>query len=143
MAEQNGLKDLIHSFLKYLVVGGIAFVIDFSVLEILYRGFNAPQYLAVSGGFVCGLIVTYIMSNKYVFSQRKMADKRTAEFTIFTIIGIIGLLLTNFFMWVFADCCEGIWAMLNLTNYKVELSKIITTGLVLIWNFAARKIILF
>lgn len=143
MSEKSGMKDLINSFLKYLVVGGGAFVIDFSVLEILHKVFGVHKYVAVSCGFCTGLIVTYICSNKFVFSNRKMADKKAAEFTIFTIIGIIGLLMTNLFMWLFTDVCSEVWVACNLSNLAVEISKIITAGLVLIWNFVARKVILF
>ena len=62
-----------------------------------------------------------------------MADKVVAEFLIFLIIGLIGLGLTLLFMWLFVDVA-GIYPL---------ISKLVTTAIVLLWNFGARKIILY
>ena len=72
-----------------------------------------------------------------------MGDKQAAEFTIFTVIGLVGLVLTNFFMWLFVSVCSGVWAALGLAFCAVEMSNLVTEGLVLLWNFGARKIILY
>ena len=55
------------------------------------------------------------------------------EFFVFALIGIIGLLLTVLFMWVFVDV-SGIYPL---------VAKFMTTALVLVWNFGARKMILY
>ena len=161
MIRRSGINDLVASFLKYLVAGGIAFVVDFSALMVCHSVLGV-HYLAASViGFVLGLIVTYICSNTFVFSQRKMEDKQVAEFTIFTIIGLVGLGLTTLFMWLFVSVCGGMWELLGLTTLLqymyslvsgvamtqaacvVALSKLMTEALVLLWNFGARKIILY
>jgi putative flippase GtrA len=51
------------------------------------------------------------------------------EFIIYVIIGILGLGLDTLFIWLFTD---------KLKLYYM-ISKIISTGLVFIWNFLARK----
>lgn len=161
MADRNGLKDLVASFLKYLVAGGIAFVVDFTALMLCKTVLGIHYLLASVIGFSLGLIVTYICSNTFVFSQRKMGDKQVAEFSIFAIIGVVGLLLTMLFMWLFVDVCGGMWELtgiaqltdycyslvgghpLGTVNCVVALSKLLTEALVLLWNFGARKIILY
>ncbi len=75
----------------------------------------------------------YILSNLWVFSQRKMVDSPAREFTVFALIGFAGLGLTQFFMWSFV---EGF-------SLPVYLAKLITMALVLCWNFGARKWILY
>lgn len=143
MADKAALKDLVSSFLKYLIAGGIAFVADFTTLMLCYELLGMHHLLAATLGFSLGVLVTYICSNTFVFSRRKMGDKQAAEFTIFTIIGIVGLLLTLLFMWFFVDICAGIWSFFGLSAYAVALSKLVTEGIVLLWNFGARKIILY
>lgn len=124
---------LIAAFAKYLVAGGMGFMIDYTVLVVCFNLLSMHYLISSILGFVAGLIFVYITSNKWVFSRRKMADKAVAEFIIFAIIGIIGLGLTVLFMWFFVDIC-GIYPL---------ISKLITTALVLLWNFGARKIILY
>ena len=51
------------------------------------------------------------------------------EFIIYTIIGVIGLGLDTLFIWICTD----------KLNIFYMLSKIISTGLVFIWNFFGRK----
>lgn len=124
---------LIAAFAKYLVAGGMGFIIDYTVLVICFNLLGWHYLLSSILGFIAGLIFVYITSNKWVFSRRKMADKAVVEFIIFAVIGIIGLGLTVLFMWFFVDIC-GIYPL---------ISKLITTALVLLWNFGARKIILY
>ena len=143
MAARNGIRDLINSFFKYLIAGGIAFVVDFSTFELCHRLLGIHYLLAATIGFSLGLLITYICSNKFVFSQRKMADKQAAEFTIFAIIGLVGLALTNLFMWVFVSLCSEVWVMLGVGAFAAELAKLVTEGIVLLWNFGARKVILY
>ncbi len=117
---------------RYTFVGGLAFIVDFGTLYILTEYFNI-HYL-VSGGiaFIFGLIINYFLSVKWVFNNRAM-ENRLIEFLLFTLIGLVGLGLNELFLWILTDI---------LLIYYL-LSKIITTILVYLWNFFARKIILF
>ena len=72
-----------------------------------------------------------------------MEDKQKTEFAIFTIIGIVGLLLDLLFMWLFVSVFGFVWEGLGLAFYAVELSKLVTQSIVVLWNFGARKIILY
>lgn len=51
------------------------------------------------------------------------------EFCTYAIIGIIGLGLDTLFMWIGT----------SIIGFYYLLSKIVSTGLVFIWNFCARK----
>lgn len=129
----HNIKKLFTSFLKYLVAGGFGFVLDYGTLTLLYEFLGLHYLVAATCGFLVGLIFVYISSNKWVFDTRKMQDRRTQEFLIFAVIGIIGLGLTNLFMWLLVD---------GLDIHPL-ISKLFTTGAVLMWNYGARKIILY
>lgn len=117
---------------RYTFVGGLAFIVDFGTLYILTEYFNI--YYLVSGGiaFIFGLIINYFLSVKWVFNNR-VIENRLLEFFLFALIGLVGLGLNELFLWILTDI---------LLIYYL-LSKIITTVLVYLWNFFARKIILF
>ena len=82
--------------------------------------------------FLSGLIVNYILSLVWVFDNRKIKKKRK-ELIIFTIIGLIGL--------IFNQLC--LYSMIDIIGANIVFSKIISTAIVFVWNFGARKIILF
>lgn len=129
----RAVKKLIASFLKYLVAGGMGFVLDYGTLTLCYEGLGWHYLVAATCGFLVGLVFVYISSNKWVFDTRKMKNHRVQEFAVFSLIGLIGLGLTNLFMWGLVDGL-GIHPL---------VSKLFTTGAVLIWNYGARKIILY
>ncbi|HBK30447.1 MAG TPA: GtrA family protein [Porphyromonadaceae bacterium] len=117
---------------RYGFVGGTAFVVDFSVLYVLTRFAGLYYLLSAAIAFIIGLAVNYLLSISWVFNRRKV-NNRFSELFIFTVIGIVGLLLTSLLMWLFTEQA-GLFYL---------ISKIITTAIVLIWNFTARKLILF
>ena len=158
--DKEKVKILTGEFLRYVVVGGIAFVADFGSLylakEFLFKNLSTGVYYATAIGFIVGLIVNYLLSLKFVFTQAKDQGKgRDAKsFAIFAIIGIIGLGLTELGMYIGCDLVKpqldsfltstgDFIGWQQLVNYGYLLVKCFVTGVVLIWNYAGRKIIIF
>ncbi len=127
------LKEFISSFVRYLVAGGAGFLIDYGIFATCHEVFGWHHLLSATIGFICGLVFVYVVSNKWVFTNRKMQHQQVVEFIVFSVIGVIGLLLTVLFMWIFTDVC----------SIHALISKLLTTALVLVWNFGARKYILY
>ena len=75
---------------RYLIVGGVAFVVDFSVMVFLTElaGFN--YLVAAVVAFVCGLVTNYLLSVRWVFTSRSV-NQPLVEFVVFLVIGVIGL----------------------------------------------------
>lgn len=125
--------NTIVQLLRYTFVGGLAFIIDFGMLALLTELFHIYYLVSAAIAFIFGLFTNYILSIQWVFNIHSKKNICT-ELIIFTIIGIIGLGLNEIIMWLFTD-------YLNLTYYLI--SKIISTGIVYLWNFFARKYLLF
>jgi putative flippase GtrA len=119
---------VVRQFIKYFGVALIGYVFDFGILIVTKEVFNMHYLVAATGGFLGGLIVVYLLSNRYVFGKSRIQSK-SIEFGIFALIGIIGLILLNLLMWALTD---GLGV-----NYI--LSKIAATVVVYIWNFFARR----
>jgi putative flippase GtrA len=119
-------------FFRYIFVGGVAFIVDFSSLFIL-TDFVGLHYLTSAAlAFLLGLITNYILSINWVFNRRNY-ENIILEFGLFSLIGLIGLALNEIFIWFFTAEL-GIYYM---------FSKIITAIIILFWNFSARKLTLF
>lgn len=129
----DGLRNLSKSFTKYVLVGGVAFCLDYAVLSFTHLVLDWHPLLAAAAGFCSGVVCTYLCCNYWVFSHRKMRDKQAQEFAVFVFIGLVGLLLTLLLIGFFDD----------VVGLPTEISKLPTEALVLLWNFTARKIALY
>lgn len=117
---------------RYIFVGGTAFVVDFFFLY--FFSDVCGIYYLISGvlSFIISVLVNYIMSTKWVFNQDNI-DNRVLEFNLFLLISIIGLVFTEFLLWLFTD----IFGLYYL------VSKVIAAFIVLFWNFIARRIMFY
>ncbi len=123
-------KDIKLQFFRYLFVGGFAAVVNIGLLFILTNFLHIHYLISNSIGFIGGLITNYILSKKLIFKTEKSFNK-IAEFVIYAIIGIVGLVLDTLFMHLFTETI----------GFYYMLSKIISTALVFIWNFTGRKLL--
>ena len=119
-------------FIRYGFVALISLVVDFGSLVFIKEILHIHYILAAILAFIGGLIVNYTLSRMWVFHSSKL-DNRKKEFFIFSVIGIIGLLLTTLILWILTDIF-GIYYI---------ISKIIATILIYFWNFGIRKKVLF
>jgi putative flippase GtrA len=117
---------------RYTIVGGIAFVADFTTLyactELL-----ALHYL-VSGALalLVGIAINYVLSVRFVFRVRRVRH-RGIELLIFALIGLVGLALNEGLLFLFTE----------LVGLHYLFSKVAATAATYLWNFFARKRSLF
>jgi putative flippase GtrA len=124
--------SLLHQFSRYVVVGGLAFLVDFGSLYGLTEFAGLHYLISAAVAFLFGLVVNYCLSLLWVFDRRTMKSV-TVEFLVFAVIGIVGLGLN-----------EGIiWFVREKIGFHYLVAKVISAGIVLIWNFGARKFVLF
>lgn len=117
---------------RYFVSGGVAFVVDASLLYVLTEWLGLHYLFSTVLSYSVGLVITYLFSILWVFDSRSV-DNRVLEFSVFASIGVMGLGLTSLFMWLFTSRC-GLYYI---------ISKAITTVIVFVWNFVAKKLLLF
>lgn len=118
-------------FFRYIFVGGFAFLADAFTLWLCEKVMN--YMIAAAIAFVVGLAVNYALSVLFVFSESEKVKSKVKEFVVYGIIGLIGLLITEGIMYLFTD----------VFGFYFLISKIVAAAIVLIWNFAARKVILY
>ncbi len=126
-------KNSFLQFFRYIFVGGLATVVDWLVLFLLTDVVGIYYLLSAVVAFAAGLLANFLLSKLLVFQANKVAGTVFLEFFIYTIIGVIGLGLTELFLFCFT----------NLWHFHYMISKIIASAFVLLWNFFARKILLY
>lgn len=124
--------NLLVQLFRYAFVGGIAFVVDAgSLWGMTAAGLN--EYLATAIAFLLGLITNFVLSKRLVFSKENARVGGVLEFIAYGLIGIVGLGLTELLVFLGFD----------LLHLHILLVKTVAAALVLIWNFAARKLLLY
>jgi putative flippase GtrA len=129
---------------RYLFVGGLAFLAE-SLTLIVFRefwlnsnltalGFNIDLMISTVFGFIVGLSINYVLSVSYVFQNfNNMEARKIKGFIQFLVIGTIGLALKAF----------GMNFMVEVIGLFYLIAHIITTSIVLAWNYLGRKILIF
>jgi putative flippase GtrA len=88
--------------------------------------------ISASCGFALGLAINYLLCVRWIFEFRSIANV-SREFTIFSLIGLAGLLLNNVLLYLLTD----LWGVYYLT------SKLISAAIILFFNFSLRRYLLF
>lgn len=125
------MKKLIAQFMKFGIVGVIAFIIDYGVMIFLTEVFGVPYLISTTISFVVSVIFNYFASMRFVF-KRKDDVSRRREFIIFVVLSVCGLAINDVLMWLMVDSL--------FIDYRI--SKIVVTVVVAVWNFVTRKIFL-
>ena len=95
------LKKLIGQFMKFGIVGVIAFFIDYGVMIFLTEVFGVPYLISTTISFVVSVIFNYFASMRFVF-KRKDDMSRRREFIIFVVLSVCGLAINDVLMWLTA-----------------------------------------
>ncbi|MBQ7045534.1 MAG: GtrA family protein [Clostridia bacterium] len=126
MIKNKNLKE----FLLYLVVGGVATVTEWLMFFVLEK--TALHYmLATVIAYVIATFVNWLAGRVLVFKESKKAVIK--EILEIYLASIVGLLLNLGLMWLMVDAFD----------FNEMLSKIIATGLVFLYNFLIRKLVIY
>ncbi|MBO4266960.1 MAG: GtrA family protein [Lachnospiraceae bacterium] len=150
MTKEEKKKDLIAQILKFGVVGGLSFVIDFIITLIVsyvcrLLGMDVATAATVGGlfGFCISLIFNYLMSMRFVFERRDDLDRKK-EFAIFAFLSLIGLGINELILYFGVIVCDKTVPQLvtEYPSYVTAGVKMVATGVVMVYNFISRKMTL-
>ena len=121
-------SKLFKQLFRFGIVGGLAFLIDSGVLFVLTEYLNVYYLVSSVISFIVSLIFNYILSILWVFDIKK--KQTIKEISLFVILSVIGLGINQVVMYVGAD----------ILNIYYMICKIISTFIVMVYNFITRKI---
>lgn len=115
---------------RYVIVGGLCFVVDTSLLYVITE--MGVYYLISSAlSFLAALAVNYLLSTRFIFTNARVG--RRFEIAAYALIAVTGLLFTEVLMYLFTD----------FAGWYYLYSRAASAVIVLVWNFAARKWLLY
>lgn len=125
------MKKLMEQILRFGVVGVIAFVVDYAVLLLLTEVAGIHYLISSAVAFLVSVAVNYILSIAFVFETDKSRSKGQ-EFVLFAVMSAGGLGINQLMMWLLSD---GLFI-------PYQLSKLLATAVVMVYNFVTRKLFL-
>lgn len=123
MLENKRLQEI----LKFGVNGVVCFVIDYGVMILLTECFGVYYLISAGISFTLSVIVNYIICVRWVFDNASNTGKKAKM--IFIGSSIAGLGLNQLLMWFLVDLI-GIFYM---------IAKIISTLIVMVWNYVMKR----
>lgn len=131
-------KANIKQFISYFFIGGVAAIVEWvmffifaNVLQINYFVSTVIAFIfSTTANWILGRITTFKDNNTY-------KDKKAKEAFLVFVVSAIGLLFNLILMYLFVTVM-GFDSSLGKT-----LSKIAATGIVFIWNFLIRKLVIY
>ena len=119
-----------HDLILYGIIGSFSACLDFAIYSILIQ-YTSLQYLVANCISVFGGISTsFILNRNYNF---KVKDHTSRRFTIFFVVGLCGLVLSNIILYLCIDRMS-----INKT-----ISKLLSIILVALFQFLLNKFLTF
>jgi len=117
---------------RYFAASALALGMDVATYSGLMFVAGVHYLLAAPLGFALGLVLIYLLSVRWVFVHRRLANPRI-EFVVFTLIGFAGMGINELVL----------YAGVERFGLGPVQAKIPSAALVFCFNFATRKLLLF
>ena len=126
-------RTMDEEFIRYAMASAVALCLDVLLLLVLTEWAGVPYLISAAIGFAGGIACIYLLSIDWVFRHRRMRSRPAAEFALFALIGVTGLLINESIM----------FATTEHLGQHYMISKAAAVGIVFAWNFTLRKALLF
>lgn len=126
------LRRAVGEGIRYVGASALALAIDLATYSALIRIAGVHYLLAAPVGFALGLGLIYLLSVRWVFAERRLANPRV-EFAVFALIGLAGMGINELV----------IYAGVDQFALGYEQAKLPSAAVVFCFNFVSRKLLLF
>ncbi|HEV8514644.1 MAG TPA: GtrA family protein [Cyclobacteriaceae bacterium] len=118
-------EALFYKFLKFGTVGLSGMAVDFGITFLFKEKFKFNKYFSNSCGFFAAASSNFILNRFWTFQSADPAV--TSQYFRFLAIAIVGVLFSNFIIYVLND----------RVKWNFYFAKLISIGVVIFWNFFA------
>jgi putative flippase GtrA len=123
------VQAVVYEFLRFAAVGVVATIVHYSILVSLVELAHGPLIPSTSIGFVFGAMVSYGLNRRITFRHRPHFGRGLLKFIA---VGAVGLCLNALIV-----------AGLARARLPYILAQMAATGVVLVWNFAVARVLIF
>ena len=121
-------------FFSYFGVGGVSALVEWTVFSALEYLLDLPYLLATVIAFLISTTTNWFLGRKYTFKNSGYNGRKITEIVLVFTVSAIGLAFNLTLMYLFVSVLK------MDTNLLKSAAKILSTGIVFIWNFLSRKL---
>ncbi len=143
MSQSANRENKLGEIIKFLVSGGICWVVQTVFLVLLRDGLGMDTLAALAIAFLLATAANYLLAVLWIWPGAKGSDN-TVKLG-FLVTSLIGLLLNELLMWIFRLLFGEDQILLTLFGYQIRqylINMCIVTLLVMIWNYFTKRAIL-
>lgn len=131
-------KDNIKQFISYFFVGGVAAIVEWVMFFVFANVLNVHYFVSTVIAFIFSTTANWILGRITTFKDNtSYKDKKAKEAVLIFVVSAIGLVFNLILMYLFVTVF-GFNGKIGST-----CSKIVATGIVFIWNFLIRKLVIY
>jgi len=124
-------KRLFKQIIRFIVTGALSAGLEFFVYTSLVAHLNLHYQYSNVIAFIAANVLNYTLSRNWVFVKGR--HSASVEFIAFAIVALVGLGLNILILWV----------MIGRMQIDYRVAKIFAIGVVVIWNFLSKKMLVF
>ncbi len=118
------------AFIRYIIVGGIGYLIELTILFLLTENLNMWYiYSNIISNFIA-LVFSYVINNYWTFKIKKFVIKK--------VLILLGVHICNVIV-----CSAILYFLASICDMFYLLSKIFTTLLSCVWNYFISKYVVY
>jgi len=137
VAEKGRLSsETLHSALRFMLVGALGTLIDFSIFTLLHALSGMPVWMSNVISYGAGIVNNFFFHRYWTFAQRPCIALPT-QFSQFVGISLSALLLNTLVVTLLSPYFSQ---LLQQATYGALLAKALATGIGMIWNFLANHL---
>lgn len=124
-------------FLRFLVVGGCAFVLETAALSIFVFALGLDRILAKGLAFVLTVLASFLGNHLWVYrgSNRTSPVQRGLAFTLVSLGGLAVNLV------VFSTADRLLRDKLLTSTFSLYAAQVMAVGAALLWNFTVNRVV--
>jgi putative flippase GtrA len=137
MQAKSTQTQLHHELSRFIIIGIIATIFDFSLYSIGHQWFNLPYAMAKTFSFICGSCLAYFLNKHFTFKQEKHQASQMIRFAILYILTmLVNVAVNSSSIAILTQKISISW----LTKSEILIfSFVVATGTSTVINFIGQK----
>lgn len=125
-------------FLSYFSVGGVSALVEWTLFALLLYLLDMSYPVATTLAFIMSTTTNWYLGRTFTFKDSEAyKGKSVKEYLLVFLVSAIGLGFNILLMYFFVD-------VLGMNTKTMQTSaKVISTGIVFMWNFLSRKFLIY
>lgn len=125
-------------FLSYFSVGGVSALVEWTLFALLLYLLDMSYPVATTLAFIVSTTTNWYLGRTFTFKDSEAYKRKSVkEYLLVFLVSAIGLGFNILLMYFFVD-------VLGMNTKIMQTSaKVISTGIVFMWNFLSRKFLIY